>query len=280
MRMRRWVVVGALAASAGAGACADALAPDAAAVGRDLDVFVPSVLVSPEGAPVDEVGALRPVRVTEGTAPISELKRAFADLSGFETVNPETAPTDETAALPIIASSFLTMSINGTRLVVEYGFFGGGWGYEMGFGGAVWGAEGNLLRPLDQSSRAEHVPIWWYMRPTRKEEFHIPAPCGATAEGVAKFTVYNGFPGVRAMQVQDSRRAHAQQAVCEPPSSGSGAPDPTPFQTNDGLQICYYEVWVDGNGAVVDVFLVRCESLGGGGIPWAESRSSLARRAP
>lgn len=275
MRMRRWVVVGALAASAGAGACADALAPDAAAVERDLDVFVPSVLVSPEGAPVDEVGALRPVRSTSGTVPFREGDPIPAHSVGFDGVgDPEPtqgdAPSDATA---LVLRPYLTLEFTERRLFAEYGFIGLGWGYDMSMIGDVWYEDGRHMRPLQGTGRAEHLPFPWYLRPTKRDEFHVSSRCGATAEATARFTAFVGFPGLKVMQVQEARRTLGQQEVCPSPETGSGAPDPVPTTTNDGFQICYYEVWADQNGVIVEVFLIRCESLGGGSIPWAEVRA-------
>ena len=234
MRLRGVVL---FALAAGTLACGDALTPPEGRV-RDLDFVMPSVIERPT------VGQVR-MWDDPATTP--------AVIDGVE--------TDEEALLPIIWSHSVTALFDADMLKIEYGMSGAGTGYTMSPKITVWSSSGAKLMEQDGAGRSEDAGTYLPMRPHANETFYVPSACGAKARVALTFVARVSLATISFMQRMESEEAFGWQPACPVRSGGGGSTSDA--GSTAGLIICYYEVWVDSAGYVVDVFLIRCEPLGG-----------------
>lgn len=254
MRLRGAVVV-AIAAMAGLLACSDSLAPRAASEG-DLEFSVPV------RANADAMGSSFRAR----RLPVSELEIAQMgrEVPGLLREADESGGTGDEAVVPFIWSKYLTAGFVGSEFEFKYGFVGFGTGYVMSGRVRIVNDSGRVLRDAQLERVEENLPFLLYMHPDAEGRFAVAVACGASGEMNVHFDVYAAVAGVRYAQAQQYIMRAYTQAACPtpppPPSDGGGGPIVT--ETNDGLWICYYEVWMDMDGNIIDVFALGCVRIG------------------
>lgn len=255
MRLRGMLVLGAL--TIGAMACGDALAPPAGGA-KDLEFVLPAAQGALPGA----------TRYRTWDEPVTE-----AELAKLPQAQRPNLTIDATGGgtgggaqvLPVIFSKYAAGAFDEDDFTIQYGMFGFGSGYTMTPSVRITGPQGNTLLQQQGTGRTEDAPIYWYMRPHVEEAFRIPTSCGATAELKVLFEVRVGLPGIPFVRTQESNQGIVYQRACPAPvtSSPLGGGGSLPLTTYDGLYICYYEVWVDLDGAIVDVIFLRCDQIRG-----------------
>lgn len=252
MRLRGVVMLGALVV--GASACGDAVAP-AAHAAADLEFAAPAVRRGgPESEhykswdrPVSEAEAARlmGVAVTKGGA-------GDASLEG-----------EEERLLPLIFETYVTGEYVEDRLYFRYGLLGAGTGYTMTPFVEITAADGSSKHNAVAMGRTEEAPFYFVFAPSVEEMVPAGAGCGTDAWIGVRYEVRSLKPpimGGGASKTEQSRSTIARQARCTTPGSGGGG---VTIGVDEGFQICYYELWVDGNGNVVDVFFIGCRSYSG-----------------
>lgn len=254
MRLRGVVLLGALVV--GAGACGDSVAPAAPAV-ADLEFAVPAVKGQMPQAPGTRVWD---DPVTE--ADLARL-RGEAVAKGIPMASLEEGGDE--ALLPWILSPYLVGEFDGQTLRVQGGFWGFGTGYTMAGHIRVLDETGRQIQEGSALNRSEDAPMYWYMRPHIESPFPVPTVCGAEAWTHLSIEVRLAPPFIPEMPVaraQDSRDITTYQQRCTIPGTGPGGGSRTTYSERTTYYICYYEVWTDLDGNIVDVFLIGCTPLG------------------
>lgn len=246
MRLRGLMVLGALAM--GAAGCGESVGPPAE--GRDLE-FV---------APVTRSG-VDPSLQRSWDEPITDAERQRLDARlAAETVD-EVLPA-------LLFSKYVTGEWNQNSLTMSYGMLGAGTGYTMSPKADFRARDGRLLESRNGLGRSEDQPIYWYMRPASSETVTIADACGVTAVVNVTFEVRStGFSlgEPRTYRNVDIAQTNTDQPNCSQPGGGSGGGSSGTTYVNDGTRIwlCYYEVWMDLDGDVIDVFFFGCSEVGG-----------------
>lgn len=250
MRVRDVLVLGAL--TIGAMACGDSLAPEARE-GKDLAFVLPAA----EG----ELPSARSYRTWNEPVSESEIAKVRA------TQQPATldGSGDGDAFLPVIFSRYAVGEFVDNFYRIQYGMFGFGSGYTMSPHVRILGDAGEVLLNQFGSGLSEDAPIYWYMRPHVAESFLLPTSCGAIAQLKVKFEVRVGLPFASLAQAGaiEDKTTYQMRCPVRPTDQGGGGGGPGPGEPVIGLTICYYELWIDGYGQIIDVYLLGCRAFTG-----------------
>lgn len=227
------------------GACGDSLAaPPGGEVGaRDLDFVLPELK-----------GMRAKTEVLEAQTPLEPpaLPEGFsAARSGGESA--------------YIRETYVTAGFSGTDLWFEYGMSGYGtaWAMTPKFNIQEPG-RGILIDTYGRGMAANYyVPMPFSA--SNREEFRTSTACGLVANVSVAFKVSLGVkvePIDASLSVQMSGYTSTSQPGCPPINGGGGggADDPG---TKTGVKICYWEIWVDMDGYIVDIVFRGCYSAGG-----------------
>ena len=248
MRVREMLVLGAL--TIGAMACGDSLAPPASE-GRDLEFVLP--------AAKGELPTAQGYRTWDEPVTAAEI----AKVEGMRQAS--LVDGDGNEIVPLILSTYAIGEFNDYVFRIQYGMWGFGSGYTMTPHVRIVGQSGDVLIDQLGLGRSEDAPIYWYMRPHVEESFNIPTSCGAVAQVKVQFEVRVGLPFASFAKTQSMADKTTYQARCPtlgPSPEGGGGGSGTIERIVYGT-ICYFEVWVNQYGVVVDVFLIACYELSG-----------------
>lgn len=255
MRLREMLVLGAL--TFGAMACGDSLAPPASE-GRDLEFALPAVQ-----GPMPGATRYRTWDEPVSDAEIAKLPKEQRPNSTLDAAGGEGGEGDELR--PLILSKYAIGEFVEDQYRYQFGMFGFGSGYSMTPSVRIVGPAGNAIDQQQRAGRSEDAPVVWYMRPHVEDGFQVGTSCGAMAELSVLFEVRLAVKGVNYVREQATERTNTYQRTCplpvtSSPLDGAGS---LPVTTYDGVYICYYEVWVDGWGRIVDVYFIRCDQISG-----------------
>lgn len=255
MRLRGMLVLGAL--TIGAMACGDALAPPAGGA-KDLEFVLPAAQGALPGA----------TRYRTWDEPVTE-----AELAKLPQAQRPNLTIDATGGggggdapmYPLIFSKYAAGEFDEDQYRYQFGMIGFGTGYSMTPTVRVVGPAGNVIQDGQRNGRSEDLLVPLHMHPHVEDGFQISTSCGATAELRVLFEVRVVWRGSLFAREQAMEKNNAVQRACPPPvtSSPLGGGGSIPVTTYDGLYICYYEVWVDLDGVIVDVIFLRCDQIRG-----------------
>ena len=245
MRTRPWVsgAIGALLAS-GLVACTEdgpTRARDEVVPGmQDLDLVLPEVKRGTPRVRQTVLNSFTPARMT------------------IDPGDGGTAPPE--AVIPKLTSYYGTVSFDGGTLRWAYGAAGAGTGWSGKPEGTVHKPDGSVL----MSGLGAGYSVDWLVYQAFKfdlvEEAFVPACVGLFANFSFLFEARVNAPFLKwmgSLREQGSTTGSAAQPRC-PPSAGGGV---TTTPEKGGLKICYWEVWVDLDGNVVDVIFLGCYPL-------------------
>lgn len=228
-------------------------APGVEVASRDLDFVLPAVRGEPR------VVAHEAGEWTEGPAG-TEL---VADLAA--------ARGDSKVERAYIQDKFVTAYWSDKKLIFEYGMVAYGTGYSMKPRMDIRAVDGPFAMSEVGNGISLNlgiIPTWF--RPRMKEELVVGQECGLIANVSVAFTAFLGLkfdPFDLSFSSSIESRASASQPRCPAPpgsgGSGTGSGGGT-IETPGGYNICYYEVWVDLDGNIVEVLLLGCHRVGGG----------------
>lgn len=250
MRNTRWWL--GLLCLAGA-ACADGAPPLATAAGlHDLDFTLPAI---------------------RGELPV--LDREIGEWEG--------ASSDPTAAMPslledtmkpLIWSTVVTSWFRDNYYVLNYGLTGFGNYYVMRPNVQVMTDAGHALALNVSSGRSEEMGIPYYMKPFHTDRIWVDRDCGMRGNAIVSFEVglWGGFLGNwREHQIGstsvDAPSCHLERWTILPDgeNGGAGGSGGAIGDSSGGqLYICYWDVWTDAHGRVVDALFLGCHQLPGG----------------
>ena len=245
MRLRGWMGLGALVM--GAVACGgESVGPPAVQSG-DLVFDVPAA--KPRAIE-------QPYRTWDEPATPEELARAKA-------VN-EGVLAEGEAAVPWIFDSYVLGEWDYDRFRMQAGMFAVGTGYDIRADVQFTDVNGRakLGEPL---TRSEEGPLYTYMRPHAERWYTPGAACGTDAVMNARFVAFSKLPvlGAEVAKAEQTQSGVSAQARCQSPSTTTGGGGVT-YKT-DGYRVflCFYEVWTDIDGDVIDVFFFGCTEVSG-----------------
>lgn len=174
-------------------------------------------------------------------------------------------------AVAFITDRGLVAWWKGDILNYYYWLVGYGTGYEMTSEIELLNSDGTEFRKVAGVSVRESVPIPTFLNPTLPPAKYLTrVSCGLTANVRGRFRVWLGVdvPLKLSLEVLRESLYWTAQPGCAPvqptPSpvdDGTTGGDLTPTQTSGGLKICYYSVYVDINGDIVDVTFLSCHAL-------------------
>ena len=255
MRLRGVVMLGALVV--GASACGDSVAP-AAHAAADLEFAAPAVK-----GPMPQAPSYRtwddPVTEADIARLRGEVKAKGIDMASLEEGGDE-------VLLPWILSPYVLGEVMDRALRVQSGFWGFGTGYTTSARIRVLDETGRVIMQETGLERSEDAPMYWYMRPHVEQTFILPVSCGAeawTRTNIEVRVALPGFPDMPVSRAQDTREVVTYQQRCTIPGGGPGSGSGTTYTVNTGLYICYWEVWTDLDGNIVDAFLLGCTPISG-----------------
>lgn len=252
MRLRGVVMLGALVV--GASACGDAVAP-AAHAASDLEFSAPTIRNGT--ATSDFHGAWdRPVTAEERQALLGE---SSAKAGGGTTASLE----DDSFVLPMIISTFLAGEYVEDMVRIEYGMLGGGTGYTMTPFFQTTDASGAVIYSGKGMGRTEEAQAWFPFAVNEKEMVPIGKWCGTDTWATVRFEARSIRPPILGGGIAKTEQSDSEiirQAECTAPGSGGGG---STVSVDNGFTVCFYEIWVDSYGNVVDVFFIGCRSYSG-----------------
>ncbi len=262
MRLRELMAIGAVLL-AGQG-CGDSLGPPHDAV-NDLVFSVAPARGVPSTTSRFRTWHRQPTPAELGMLPPGA--RGGANLTIMQGDSaPEDAPGTDDGTIPWIWAADLFLYWTGNELTAVSGLHAWGNGYEMTSTISAFDAAGTNILPPRSRTQAENLYVNGYskMLPYMAQTEVVPSPCGAVGHAHTKFTVFARFVG-RSARAEQYREARETQEPCpRPAENGGGGVVTTEERDSSGFQVCYYEVWVDSTGAVVDVVFLGCERIGGG----------------
>ena len=286
MRVREMLVLGALTFSAMA--CGDSLAPEAGE-GRDLDFVLPTVTRElPDSAryrawdeplsasDIAKVRGLQQANAVEGSPDVDGGGTGGTSGGGTGTEGGGTGTEGGSGErlVPVISSHFAIGYFDGDVVKMQYGFFGAGTGYMITPTLKVYGANGVVLPIENSAGPSEDAPIYWYMHPKFESQILVPSWCGAVAQLRVKFEVRVALPMLAERSVGKTQAGDDPifaQAKCTPepdlPADGGGggvgseAKDPA--AGGDEYYLCFFEVWTNQDGIVIEKKLIGCTRVGG-----------------
>ncbi|MDH5234769.1 MAG: hypothetical protein OEW77_07385 [Gemmatimonadota bacterium] len=238
-RAMRWGVGAAVVAVVAA--CGDAVGPPGSAgAGRDLEFAVP-------------VGAMvlshTQDTLSRAATPIGAAS-ALDDAGGVWTT-------------PRVDDYWLRAWFSGSVLVLEYGLRGVGTGYTISPSVSVVGANSQPIPISEVKGLEEDTGILMYFEPSGREQWDTRSTCGASASANANFTIRVSLPMLSkyaAWSLTEQSTARANQAPCAPPPAPTAGGEEI---RGDELYLCWYNVWVDSLGRVVEYEELYCEKIGG-----------------
>jgi hypothetical protein len=229
--------------------CGESLSPPVRGeVGmRDLELVLPAIRGEPAVA----------------TATPIETPQAWLD--GLATPDGFANVGSTTTSEAYIKGTYVTAGWDKDVLWYEYGMSGLGTGYEMipWFNVARDGA--TLVERTGTGIRLNLGMIPSSFTPSMRETYRPGPTCGLTVNVKVVFKVFTGISTDLldlSLAAQREGGAFSSQPACPPPptkTAGTPTEEPVPGGGTK-ITICYFEVWVDKYGQVVDYRLITCES--------------------
>ena len=238
MRARRLKCWGMLVVAATV-ACGDAVAP--AASSRDLEFTVPATAVA---------GAKFGQSLIESPYAGAEVGPSTVDGGGQELV--------------ALENWFVKGWFEGSTFLFEYGLIGYGTGYTMSVKLFIVGPDGRNIVNESFIGLSEDSPIPLTMRPTVRDQRGIGISCGATGTVGVRFEVRFALiiPEIGISRTMRTGSDVSYQPNCAPPPPPQQGGGGDPYD-DGGVWLCWYNVWYDSQGRIVDYEEISCTKLGG-----------------
>lgn len=230
-----------------AGACDEApSAPGGAS--RDLEFVLPALKGTP--ATISQTAWMRPAD--------EALPSRFALAVGGPEEPDDGGTPEEPGEFALIFSKYVTSSFESDEFSYEYGLSGFGTSYSMRPTYRIFRKDGSTVVTGNGAGREEslyQVPLM--MRPSASERIRVGMTCGASGSATVSFTVRidTDLRFSWHSQANDNASSGSSQVACTSTGGGGGG---IPPQNGSVVEICYYEVWVDRYGNIVEMIPLGC----------------------
>ncbi len=216
--------------------------PDTARASADLEFVLPAVRGTPTLVRRVEVDSARADRLEDRSEPM-------------------TAQVGDGGQLAFITQYYLAAHFDGATLNTDYGVHGWGTGWTAKPSMTVTGPDGRTLITDYGGGAGGDFLVPSYVGGDYREFYSVGGLCGASANisgyhEVRLAVIIGRFPVTKDWR---SSSFGTQQPACTSSSPTGGGSTPS-----EGVRytVCYYEVWIDLDGNVVDVIPLGCYAIG------------------